>query len=196
MTDDITQMLRAAGCRDNMLRPADLRAIWTLLPGAEAASQDLFDDFENAVLWLCPPQHDDGAAGDSLGLRVGHWTIDLSKAAIQATLGTALTAGALIMVDPTITLTDLGVAVVAGVLPAVLTIERLELSPKEKKILADLRCKPEVVDKACSSDQLYEALPEETRAQINRLDFMDIVERLRAIGDAQGNDAGLIKIRP
>jgi hypothetical protein len=46
-----------------------------------------------------------------------------------------------------------------------------------------------------SEDELYDALPAETRAAINRYDFADFVERLRGGGFAQERD-GLITIWP
>jgi hypothetical protein len=187
--DDLDRVLDAAGVAGSEVAPDDLRRIWRLTGQRDEA---LFDDFVAAVAATCEPAWKGPALepGD-LGLRVGHWKIDLTKAGVRAAFRAALVATVLVPRG----LGDFTVGFVTTVLPAVFDIEHVKLSAGDSRLLVELRLKREIRSNLMREDELYEALPADTRAVINRYDFADFIERLREGGFAKEQD-GLIEIWP
>lgn len=169
----------------------DLAALWRLV------SLDIdgpgFDDFTSAVMDVCAAGWPEGSAPpDELGLRLGRWRIDLAKAGIRSGLLTAVIAGALVEQG----MTEISIALVTAVLPTVFEIERIELSPKERMLLADLRLTPAMQTGWASEDDLYTALPAAAQEAVNRYDFADFIQRLREIGEIDEAGNGWMRIRP
>jgi hypothetical protein len=171
--DELAPILDAAGVASSEVGPDDLRRIWRLTGQRDEA---LFDDFVAAVVATCEPAWEGPALepGD-LGLRVGHWKIDLTKAGVRAAFRAALVATVLVPRG----LGDFTVAFVTTILPAVLDIKHVKLSAGDSRLLVELRLKREIRSNLMSEDELYEALPAQTRTVINRYDFADFIERLR-----------------
>lgn len=186
--DDLDRVLAAAGVAGRELGPDDLRPIWRLTGQREEA---LFDEFIAAVAATCAPAWEGPALEPGeLGLRYGQWKIDLGRAGVRAAFRTALVASALVPHG----LGAFTATFVVSVLPAVLDIERVKLSAGDSRLLVELRLKREIRSNV-SEDELYETLPAETKAVINRYDFADFIERVREAGFAQERD-GLITIWP
>jgi hypothetical protein len=188
-SSDFQQLLTAAGVSENEAGPDDLRTIWRLTGQSDEA---LFDEFLNAVEAACAPTWEGRPLEPGeLGLRYGQWRIDLGLSGVRAALGAALAASALAPHG----FADFTVTFIAAVLPAVIEVERVELSPGDERLLLELRLKREIRSNFMTEDQLYDALPAETRAIINRYDFADFVGRLREAGFAAEHD-GLITVWP
>ena len=83
-----------------------------------------------------------------------------------------------------------GAAILVAIIPALVEIERVSLSPGDNRLLFVLRRLPTLMDQQHSVDDLYEALPKEVRSDVNRYDFADFVERLRRVGLAEVDDDG------
>ena len=79
-------------------------------------------------------------------------------------------------------LTEFGVAFATAVLPAVFDIERIELSPGDRRLVTEIRLRYAYRQGFATEDELYAALPGATREVINRYDFADFIGRLRAAG--------------
>jgi hypothetical protein len=100
---------------------------------------------------------------------------------------TALVAGVLIPQG----LTEFAVGFVTAVLPSVVEIERVEVSAGDRRLLVELRGRA----LTGSEDELYAALPAETRAVINRYDFADFIARLREAGLVAGPEDTTLVLR-
>lgn len=193
--DALSVLLRAAGLEPVEVSSADLGSddllgLWLLVSTDESGPG--FDDFAAAVMDVCAAEWPDGSAPpDELGLRLGRWRIDLAKAGIRTGLLTAVVASALVERG----MTEFSIGFATAVLPTVLEIERIELSAKEKMLLADLRLTPAIQTGWANEDELYLMLPLPAREVVNRYDFADFVQRLRELGEI--DEAGsLIRIRP
>lgn len=179
---------------EQLLDAAGLRAFWARLPGAREID---FGEFESAVLQRCPvewPQAGD-IPPDELGLRVGAWQLDLTKAGARAALSTVFTAALIYLAFPGTPIEMVGVGFLTSIVVSVLEVERVEVSAKGRLILADLKLRPEVMERFFDPRTLYETLPAETRSQLSLLDFADVVAELRAAGDAEDGPTGTVRIR-
>ena len=174
----LTPILDAAELTGPLLTPDDLTRVWRLLgrPDGDPA----LDDFLASVAESCDAAWDEGYGiqQDELGFRLGHWRIDVRRAATKGALLSAITAAALAQHG----IAEIGVTVATAVVPAVLEIERVTIRPGDRRLLLELRLKEEVRDRFLTEDQLYETLPPETRSVVNRYDFADLVQRLRDAG--------------
>ena len=127
---------------------------------------------------------------DAYALRLGRWSLDLSRAGVRSVVLSSLIAAGLAHRG----WGEFGVAFLTAVIPTVLDIERVELSAKDRLLLADLRLKPRTQQFFYDPDDLYAELPPEARLVVNRYDFADFVERLRAAGEAENGPADRIRI--
>ena len=183
------QLVPLVGVSGREVGPDELRVVWGF---AGSEDEALFDEFLNAVEVACAPTWEGRPLEPGeLGLRYGQWKIDLGVSGVRAGLGAALAASALAARG----FADFTVTFIAAVLPAVVELKRVELSPGDERLLLELRLKPEIRSNFTTEDELYAALPVETQASINRYDFADFVGRLREVGSAEERD-GLITIWP
>jgi hypothetical protein len=187
----LTAILDAAELTSPLLTPGDLTRVWRLLgmPDGDPA----LDDFLASVAESCDAAWDEGhgAGEDELGFRLGHWRIDVRKAATKSALLSAITAAALAHHG----IAEIGITVATAVVPAVLEIERVTIRPGDRRLLLELRLKEEVRNRFRTEDQLYETLPPETRSVVNRYDFADLVQRLRDAGLTDKAGDGTIRLR-
>lgn len=176
------------------LDAAGLRALWARLPGAHEID---YGEFESAVLQRCPVEWPEAGEipPDELGLRVGAWQLDLTRAGSRATLSAVFTAALVYLAFPGTPIEMVGVGFLTSIVVSVLEVERVEVSAKGRLILADLRLRPEVTERFFDARTLYETLPAETRSQLSLLDFADVVDELRAAGDAEDGPTGMVRIR-
>ncbi|MEA2361310.1 MAG: hypothetical protein QOD71_455 [Thermoleophilaceae bacterium] len=173
--DFLGPLLDAAEVSGEELGEVELRRLWALT----GVDDGRFEEFVEVVL----PR-----SGDELAFRAGSWRIDLREAGVRTGLLTALVAGVLIPQG----MSEFAIGFVTAVLPSVLEIERVELSQGDRRLLVELRARTSLG----SPDELYAALPPETRAVINPYDFADFIQRLRDAGLAEGPAAGPIQLRP
>lgn len=120
----------------------------------------------------------------TLHARPGGWAISLSDAVAKSAIATAITAGVLAVVG----LDQLPALVLPAVLPLLVDLEHVELSPGDEHLLATLRLRGDVVDHARTPRALYKRLPKNLQSQIAMTDFLDFVERL--IDTGQADEAG------
>ena len=169
-------VLAAAGIDGDQLGADEMAAIWATL-GVE--DQDLLDEFVYAVSSLT--RSSTGTTDAALGFRLGSWKLDLATEGVRAGVLAAFVAGALAAQG----IGAIGIGLATVVLPTVLSIEGIELTPGDQRLLLHLRLRPEVQQRFMTQDQLYDSLPPEIRNVVNPFDFADFVERLREAGMAQ-----------
>jgi hypothetical protein len=174
--DDLTRLLTAVGASEDSIGPEDAARLWGLI-GSQT------DPLRDEFLAQIAPTGVDG----ELTLRVGDWRLDLSESAIRTGVLTAFVAAALIPQG----LTEFAVGFVTAVLPSVFVIERVQLGAGDKRLLIELRS--QIL--SGTDDELYTALPETTKAVVNRYDFADFLQRLREAGYTDPDDNGLITIK-
>jgi len=187
----LTPILDAAEITGPLLTPDDLTRVWRLL--GMPAEDPALDDFLASVAESCDAEWDEGhgARQDELGFRLGHWRIDVRKAATKGALLSAIVAGALAHQG----MADIGVTVATAVVPAVLEIERVTIRPGDRRLLLELRLNDEVRNRSLTEDQLYATLVPETRSVVNPYDFADLVQRLRDAGLTGKAGDGTIQLR-
>ena len=183
---------------DDHLDARTLRSLWNSLGGDPFTADEVADAVRDAVeRAVADTRPRDVAAGgataavdgaptgagpdDGLDLRLGNWTLDLRRATIRTAVMSALLAGALADQG----LTGVSVGLITAIIPSVLDIERVELSPGDRRLVVDLRLRPWVRNQALTEDELYLLLPTETRETVNRYDFADAIGRLRELGIAE-----------
>jgi hypothetical protein len=160
------------GPASGFLTSEDAEALWSRL-GIE--DDELRVEFIQALASLGGGDDDPASP---LHLRVGRWRIDLAQQGIRS----ALMAAALAAVLASQGLNELGIALASAILPSVVEIERVDLSPADRRLLLEIRIRPAFRDGYASEDELYAALPEDTRRAVNRYDFADFIGRIRDAG--------------
>lgn len=131
-----------------------------------------------------------GLGDQMLHARPGGWVLRLGDATARAGLATAVTAGVMAVAG----FDQLPALVLPAVLPLLIDLDHVELSPGDRHVLATLRLQPDVVDTRNSPQELYDALPVDLREQVSILDFLDLIERLRDAGQADTPD-GVVIVR-
>jgi hypothetical protein len=176
MPDHLQPLLDAASISGYDVGPAELERLWPLTGNDDPQR---LDEFLDAV---APAQGEDG-----LPLRVGQWTIDLREAGVRSAVMSAFIAAALIPQG----IKEFGIGFATAIIPSVLEIKRVELGAGDELLLIELRSRLA----SGTEDELYAALPAETRDVVNRFDFADFVERLRDAGFAEGSDDRVLRLR-
>lgn len=190
--DLLTPLLRASGSEAGDLGAEEIAALGALF-GFDA-EDPLTDEIADAVARLGRDQWtgDEHPPG-TYAFRVGRWRISLGNDnGLKAGILSAAIAATLIDQG----LSKIGVAVTAAVLPNVLTISDVELSPHDQRLLIELRLKPAVADGYMTQDELYDALPEEYRRTLNRADFAEFIEHLRHASLLQEDDGWMRPMDP
>jgi hypothetical protein len=180
MTDNSPSLLELAISQDATDDPIavereDLHRLFqTLLQGAGS-----FDDFELAFV----EQAGESAEVDPFALRVGQWRIDMPRRLFQTTVATVTLATGMAVTGTT----SAPVAVLAVVLPFLVSVERVELRGRDRLVLARLR--EHGVD-APDVEAAYARLPADLRDQLTLLEFADIWDRLQAAGEVPPHREG------
>src|SRR3954469_12466949 len=117
----------------------------------------LHEEWVSAVIDTCDASWDDSARPGpaDLPMRVGGWHLDLARTSVRSGLMASIVGGALVQQG----LTQMLIGVVAAVVPSVLDIERIALTPGDRMLLLELRLHPEVRDQALPAEELYARLP-------------------------------------
>ena len=176
MTSDQLQPLLDAADVGDIVDLEPLRRLWDLTGDIDPQR---FDEFLEAIALL-------GESEGDLALRAGQWSVDLRATAVRTTVLTALVGSVL----ATQGLGEFAIGFATAILPTVIEIERIQLGAGDRRLLVDLRAKRDLG----SEDELYAALPDDVREQVNRYDFADFIERLRQVGLADGPEGGAIRI--
>lgn len=189
--DPLTSLLEATGSPRDFLGSEELARLWTTLGVVDDLA---FDDFLAAIASQADLSWSDvaGHPNDAYALRLGQWTIDLRRAGVRSVVMSSLIAAGLAERG----WGEFGLAFLTAVIPSVLDIERVQISAKDRLLLADLRVKPKTQQLFYDLDALYMELPQEARLVVNRYDFANFVERVRAAGEAEDTPSGRIRIRP
>lgn len=187
--DALTPLLAAATVTDGLAGMNELAALWHVLGIADDA---LRDEFVDTVAALAAADMAGQNADPELHLRLGHWKVDLARQGIRAGILGAIAAAALVHQG----LTEFGVAFATAVLPAVFDVERIELSPGDRRLVTEIRLKYAYRQGFATEDELYESLPPATREVINRYDFADFIGRLRAAGLTDQTGGYRLRLRP
>jgi hypothetical protein len=82
------------------------------------------------------------------------------------------------------------VALVSAILPTIFSVERVKLSRGEDEIIATLTFDDRV--RKGTPRELYEALPDAVREELNYFEFADLIEKLVAAGGAEESDPGKV----
>jgi hypothetical protein len=123
------------------------------------------------------------AADPALGMRLGSFQIDASRAAVKA----AVTAAVLALAIEGAGLDSVPVVILAAVIPFLVEIERVQLAPGDAVVVAALRS---VASPGGDDRDWYLALPGELRSQLTQLEFLNLLGRLREAGIVTTNTAG------
>lgn len=180
-------VLEVAGVEGEQIGSEEVEAMWGTLG---VTDDDLQDEFVYAVASLS--RSTGGTTDAALGFRLGQWKLDLAKEGIRGGVLSAFVAAALALdgLGPT----GIGIGLATIVLPSVLSLERVEVGPKDERLLLHLRLRPEVQQRFMTEDQLYDSLPAEARDVVNRFDFAEFVQRIREGGIAQ-EAGGFVRVR-
>lgn len=135
-------------------------------------------DFADLVRRIC----DQDESRNEFDLRAGEWQIDLSKLTIRGALTSALVA-ALLDLDG---LVKTSISALALVLPSIVEIDRITLSSGDELLLAEVRLTHAAGRGFVTVDALYDELPDDVQSTLNRFDFADTIERIRAAGHIEG----------
>lgn len=187
---DIDDVLEATGAAGTTLNRDALARLWEAVGNHESWARD---EFIEAVQAICSPIWDgDGPPPpDQLAFRFGRWHIDVAETGVKVALLTAIASTLIVAgID-----TDLSSAVVAGILPAALTIRRKEISAGDRSITLEIRATEAFRTGWATPETLYESLHDDTKRTLNRHDFADFVARLRELGLVDGDD-DWIRLQP
>jgi hypothetical protein len=127
----------------------------------------------------------------TLHARPGGWVLRLGDAAATGGLATAVTAAVLAVAG----LDQLPALVLPAVLPLLIDLDRVSLTPGEEHLLAEIRLQPLVVNFARTPRKLYEELPDDLRDQISLVDFLDFLDRLIGAGEADAAPGDRVIVR-
>lgn len=173
MTSLADQAALALGER-NELREEDLPALIAAITGLEG------DDLRQAAMTADDVLVAAFEDARTLHARPGGWVINLSDAVTKSALATAITAAVLAVVG----LDQLPALVLPAILPLLVDLEHVDLSPGDEHLLATLRLRSDVVDHARTPKALYKRLPKHLRDQVAMTDFVDFVDKLVTTGEA------------
>ena len=119
----------------------------------------------------------------ALGMRMGSFQLDASRAAVK----TAVTAAVLALAIEGAGLDSVPVVILAAVIPFLVEIERVQLGPGDAVVVAALRS---VALPGGDDRDWYRALPAELRSQLTQLEFLNLLGRLREAGIVTTDTAG------
>jgi hypothetical protein len=158
-----------------------LRKLWEALTVGTAAYQGSAFDLTSQS--LAAQMAEEASGHTPLEFGAGAWTIDLKSALAGGFLQGSLLAGILWANG----LDGIPAAVASVVIPAVISLESVKLTPGEEVRFQLVRdgLSPQ---KGRSAESVYKRLPEKVRKQLSLADLADFLDRLYAAGlvDRQG----------
>jgi len=133
---------------------------------------------------------DSGAGDGEFSFRPSGWEIQLSRAAAQVLLSSAILGAVLTVVGAD----QLPAAVLTAVIPLLFDVKKTDLSGGERYILARLREVPDAIDSASTAEDLYALLPQDLRSQTTFVDFMEFLDACHKAGHADVDADGAVLI--
>lgn len=161
------------------------------LAGALGLDAATADEFVRTIAQFA--EWDGSSAPDGeFELRVGSWKLDFGMQVSRSSLMAAILGAIMVATDTK----EIGVALVAAIVPSIIDVDDISLSAGDEKLLIDVQRLPDVTDRLVRVDDLYDRLPEEIRDRVNKYDFADFIERVRTADQGVGDDKGrLIRVR-
>jgi hypothetical protein len=157
-----------------------LRALWVSIVGQDQLYQGAAFDQVVASLVVQVRAGSDRAA---LEFGAGAWTIDLKAATVGGALQSALLAGILWANG----LDGIPAAVASAVIPAVVALESVKLTPGEQIRFQLVRDALDP-DRGRSVKAIRKKLPSKAREEISEAELADFLERLRSAGVVDSHD--------
>lgn len=112
---------------------------------------------------------------EPLSMRVGNWQVDMPATVFRSGITAALMIGAIEAVG----INSTAVVVLAAVVPFLVDVERVTISPSERLVLAGLTANlTSVQDRRA----LWENLPADLQHELTFLEFVDLLDRLSKAG--------------
>jgi hypothetical protein len=128
-----------------------------------------------------------------LELRPGGWRVDVAATAVRTALSAAIMTAVLWAGG----FDQIPTFVLPAVLPLLVAAQRVELSGKQKYLLAELhRSVGSAQGLAVHPDVLYNKLPQHIRDQLSPLDFRDFLDAFIGAGIADNPGGGDVRLRP
>jgi hypothetical protein len=122
----------------------------------------------------------DEALDDPLALRIGGWKLNVPLRLFQS-----LVASAVLVVGVEKLGTDsIAVVVLAAVLPFLLEIDKVRISPSEQLVFTELAS---TLASPKLPQELWAALPDDIRHELTYLEFVDLLDRLEQAGALRKN---------
>lgn len=116
------------------------------------------------------------------------WRVQMAGKAAQAALVSAVLFAGLLACGVTIAVPA---TIATAIVPLLFDIERIKLTRREEEVRAHLVLRN--YDRTGTPNELYDALPEEVREELGRLDFLDILAAIVASGHGE-NEGGEVRI--
>jgi hypothetical protein len=110
-------------------------------------------------------------ADEPLAVRLGGWRVDVSATALRAGVGASLMVAAIEAVG----IDSVPVVVLTAVLPFLVDIEHIEVSPADRIVLAALKTN---LASPQNRRALWDALPPDLQHELSFLEFADLLDRL------------------
>lgn len=124
-----------------------------------------------------------GEETDSLAFSPSGWRIKLSAKIGQSAVMAAALWAALVQSG----VTNIPTALVAAILPVLFDFERIKLSWKEEAVLVRLALYDR--NRSMTPEEWYQELPHEMRAELSKLDFLDVLEKIVGSGNGRRHDS-------
>ena len=162
---------------------ADLKRLWAhLYPQSTAGSDEGFDAMQEALVSALRAEET-----AELEFRPGGWELDLRSGIVKSALTAALLTGVLIAAGAT----GLAPVVLPTVLPMLLDINRVKISPRDRFVHAALR-KVSPDGKPMTAQELYDGLPGDLRDVVSPLDFAEFIDHLTRAGYVTASSSNVI----
>ena len=176
-----TQHLPTANDGELVLDATSLNALWQALVPGDDAGHALLEEAMLAQL----DRTDTAMHARSVG-----WSYHLSRGVVKAmVLGPLVTASL-----QSAGVTGLPSIVLPLVLPFFFEVEKTTLSRRNEELLVSL-VRAGATTGAKSADELYQLLPPELQAEVNKLDFLDFIDALELTGHATEPSPGIFQLR-
>lgn len=176
-----TQHLPTASDGELVLDATSLNALWQALVPGDSAGNALMQ----AAL-LAQMDRTDTA----MHARSGGWSYHLSRGMVKAVVMTPLVTATLLSAG----VTGLPAIILPLVLPFLFELEKTSLSRRNEELLVSL-VRAGATTSAKSADELYQLLPPELQAEVNKLDFLDFIDALELTGHAKEAAPGSFQLR-
>ena len=176
-----TQHLPTASDGELVLDATSLKALW------QAVSPD--DDVGHAALEEAVAAQM-ASLDSAMHARSGGWSYHLKRGLVKTAVLAPIVTATLLSAG----VTGLPAIILPLVLPFLFELEKTTLSRRNEELLVSL-VRAGATTSAKSADELYQLLPTELKAEVNKLDFLDFIDALELTGHAQEATPGSFQLR-